>query len=144
MEQNKSAKEVKETKDNQEIGWDDVQEEIKASAGAGPAEKKEVNSVRFDEIKQGKAKKAALDLDFILDVPLAVSVEMGRTKMLISELLQLGQGSVIELTKLAGEPMEVFINNRLIGRGEVVVVNEKFGVRLTDVVSHADRIEKLK
>ena len=71
----------------------------------------------------------------ILDVPLKVSVELGRTKMLINDLLQLGQGSVIELDKIAGEPMEILINDKLVAMGEVVVVNEKFGVRLTDVVS---------
>ena len=161
MEQNESAEEVKETKeneevggddvqnepaegtkDNEEIGWDDVQEEMKASAR--PVEKKEVNSVRFEEIKQGKAKKAALDLDFVLDIPLTVTVELGRGRMLISKLLKLGQSSVIELTKFAGEPMDVFVNDRLIARGEVVVVDEKFGVRLTDIISTAERLNKLK
>jgi flagellar motor switch protein FliN/FliY len=85
-----------------------------------------------------------MDLDFILDIPLSLTVELGRSRMLISELLQLGQGSVIELSKLAGEPMDVFINQRLIARGEVVVINEKFGIRLTDIVSLAERINKLK
>ncbi len=74
-------------------------------------------------------------LKMILDVPLKVSVEIGRTKMLVNDLLQLGQGSVIELDKIAGEPMEILINDKLVAMGEVVVVNEKFGVRLTDVVS---------
>jgi flagellar motor switch protein FliN/FliY len=71
----------------------------------------------------------------ILDVPLKVSVELGRTKMAINDLLQLGQGSVIELDKIAGEPMEILVNDKLVAMGEVVVVNEKFGVRLTDVAS---------
>ena len=74
-------------------------------------------------------------LKMILDVPLKVSVELGRTKMLVNDLLQLGQGSVIELDKIAGEAMEILINDKLVAMGEVVVVNEKFGVRLTDVVS---------
>ncbi|MDD9951098.1 MAG: flagellar motor switch protein FliN [Zetaproteobacteria bacterium] len=74
-------------------------------------------------------------LKMILDVPLKVSVELGRTKMLVNDLLQLGQGSVIELDKIAGEPMEIIVNDKLVAMGEVVVVNEKFGVRLTDVVS---------
>ena len=78
-----------------------------------------------------------------MDIPITVTVELGRGKMLIGKLLQLGQSSVIELTKLAGEPMDIFVNNRLIAKGEVVVVNEKFGVRLTDVVSAAERIDKL-
>ena len=140
--QNEPAEETKETKNDEEIGWDDVQEEMKASAS--PVEKKEVSSVRFEEIEQGKAKKATLDLDFVLDIPLTVTVELGRGRMLISELLQLGQSSVIELTKFAGEAMDVFVNDRLIAKGEVVVVDEKFGVRLTDVISHAERLNRLK
>lgn len=82
-------------------------------------------------------------LELILDIPLRVSVELGRTKMLVNDLLQLGQGSVIELNKLAGDPLEVLVNDKLIARGEVVVVNEKFGIRLTDIISPIERIEKL-
>jgi flagellar motor switch protein FliN/FliY len=84
------------------------------------------------------SKPAKMDfskLKMILDIPLKVTVELGRTKMLVNDLLQLGQGSVIELDKIAGEPMEILINDKLVAMGEVVVVNEKFGVRLTDVVS---------
>jgi flagellar motor switch protein FliN/FliY len=83
------------------------------------------------------------NLDFILDIPLEVSVELGRTKILISELLQLGQGSIVELSKLAGEPLEILVNQKLVARGEVVVVNEKFGVRLTDIISPVDRVKQL-
>jgi flagellar motor switch protein FliN len=83
------------------------------------------------------------NLDFILDIPMQVSVQLGSTKMLIRDLLQLGQGSVVELEKLAGEPLEVLVNHRLVARGEVVVVNEKFGIRLTDVVSAVERIQHL-
>jgi len=82
-------------------------------------------------------------LDFILDVSLTVSVEVGRTKMSIQNLLQLGQGVVVELTKLAGEPLDIFVNERLIARGEAVIVNEKFGVRVTDIISQHDRIGAL-
>ena len=82
-------------------------------------------------------------MDFILDIPMQVTVQVGSTKMVIRELLQLGQGSVIELEKLAGEPMEVLVNNKLVARGEVVVVNEKFGIRLTDVISAAERVQQL-
>lgn len=83
-------------------------------------------------------------LEMILDIPLSLSVEMGRSKMLINDLLQLGQGSVIELTKLVGEPLDVFVNEKLIARGEVVVVNnEKFGIRLTEVISPSDRIQSM-
>ncbi|MBK7960110.1 MAG: flagellar motor switch protein FliN [Bdellovibrionales bacterium] len=84
------------------------------------------------------------NLNLILDIPLRVTVELGRTKMPVSELLNLTQGSVIELNKLAGEPMEVLVNDKLIARGEAVVVNEKFGVRLTDVISPSERVEQLK
>jgi flagellar motor switch protein FliN len=82
-------------------------------------------------------------LDLILDIPLTVAVELGRSKMLINDLLQLGQGSVIELTKLVGEPLEVLVNQKLVARGEVVVVNEKFGVRLTDIVSPMERVQSM-
>ena len=83
------------------------------------------------------------DLDFILDIPLALSVELGRTRMLVNDLLHLGQGSIVELNKLAGEPLEILINNKLVARGEVVVVNEKFGVRLTDIISPIERVKSL-
>jgi flagellar motor switch protein FliN len=84
------------------------------------------------------------NLDLILDIPLRVTVELGRSKMVVSELLNLGQGSVIELNKLAGEPMEILVNDKLVARGEAVVVNEKFGVRLTDIISPKERVEQLK
>jgi flagellar motor switch protein FliN len=84
------------------------------------------------------------NLNLILDIPLKVTVELGRTKMPVSDLLNLTQGSVIELAKMAGEPMEVLVNDKLIARGEAVVVNEKFGVRLTDIISPTERIEQLK
>lgn len=84
------------------------------------------------------------NMDFILDIPLRVSVELGRTKILVRDLLQLGQGSVVELSKFAGEPLELLVNEKLIARGEVVVVNEKFGLRLTDIISPVERIEQLK
>ena len=84
------------------------------------------------------------DMDFLLDIPLDISVELGRTKMLINELLQLGQGSVIELSKLAGEALEIFANQKLVARGEVVVVNEKYGIRLNEIISPTERIKRLK
>lgn len=91
----------------------------------------------------GDAGKDGKNLGLILDIPLRVTVELGRTKMVVSELLNLGQGSVIELNKLAGEPMEVLVNDKLVARGEAVVVNEKFGVRLTDIISPSERVEQL-
>jgi len=100
-------------------------------------------SASFPPLNGGGAAPAPKNLDFILDIPMQVTVQVGSTKMVIRELLQLGQGSVIELEKLAGEPMEVLVNNKLVARGEVVVVNEKFGIRLTDVISAAERVQQL-
>jgi len=106
----------------------------------------EVKDLEMQEIEdQGKqVQRASKDINFILDIPLEVTVVIGRTKILVQELLQLGQGSVVALEKLAGEPMEVYVNDRLIGRGEVVVVNERFGVRLTDIISPAERVRQLR
>lgn len=87
---------------------------------------------------------ASPNLDLILDIPVTLSVELGHTKMQIRNLLQLAQGSVVELDRLAGEPMDVLVNGCLIAQGEVVVVNDKFGIRLTDIVSPAERVKKLR
>lgn len=100
-------------------------------------------SASFPSIDGRGAAPAPKNIDFILDIPMQVTVQVGSTRMVIRELLQLGQGSVIELEKLAGEPMEVLVNNKLVARGEVVVVNEKFGIRLTDVISAAERVQQL-
>ena len=107
-------------------------------AGADP------KPATFSPLEAKKSASGVENLDLILDVPLKVSVQVGGARMLIRELLQLGQGSVVELEKMAGEPMEVYIGDRLIARGEVVVVNEKFGVRLTDIVSPVERIRHLQ
>lgn len=84
------------------------------------------------------------DIDLILDIPVQLTVELGRTKLAIKNLLQLAQGSVVELDGMAGEPMDVLVNGCLIAQGEVVVVNDKFGIRLTDIITPAERIRKLK
>lgn len=108
-------------------------------AGAGgisaPSEPKKTNNSAGSPVQT---------LDFILDIPLKVTVELGRSKMMIRDILQLAQGSVVELSKFAGEPLEVLVNEKLVARGEVVVVNEKFGIRLTDIISPVERIEQLK
>ena len=93
----------------------------------------------------GKAAKSDTpnDIDFILDIPVQLTVELGRTKIAIKNLLQLAQGSVVELDGLAGEPMDVLVNGCLIAQGEVVVVNDKFGIRLTDIITPSERIRKL-
>lgn len=111
------------------------------------ADQKQAISQIADQIKTGDDalnKLKVQNLDFILDIPLKVSVELGRAQVVIKDLLQLGQGSVLELDKLAGEPLEVLVNGKLVARGEVVVVNEKFGIRLTDIISPLERIETLK
>ena len=95
------------------------------------------------EPKPEGSPKEVPNLDFVLDLPLEVSVELGRARMLISELLQLGQGSIIELNKLAGEPVDIFVNQKLIARGEVVVVNDKFGIKMTDILSPTERVKQL-
>lgn len=97
------------------------------------SDKPEVNEAGLDK----------KNLDFILDIPLQVTVELGRTKLLVKDILQLNQGAVVELSKLAGEPLDIFVNSKLIARGEAVVVNEKFGVRLVDIVTPNERVEKI-
>jgi flagellar motor switch protein FliN len=82
-------------------------------------------------------------IEFLLDVTLQITVEVGRARMTIQDILQLGQGSVVELEKLAGEPLDIYLNGKQVARGEAVIVNEKFGVRLTDIISPEDRVESL-
>ena len=102
-------------------------------------------AAEFDEVQDdGQPPSGDVNLDVILDVPVTLSMEVGRTRIPIRNLLQLNQGSVVELDRAAGEPLDVFVNGTLIAHGEVVVVNERFGIRLTDVVSPAERLRKLK
>ena len=103
-----------------------------------------VQQPEFEDLQDETSEAVSRDIDFLLDIPVEITVQLGTSRMLIKELLQLGQGSVVELDKLAGEPMEILANSRLIARGEVVVVNEKFGVRLTDIISPSDRLTRLK
>jgi len=110
-------------------------------AGATAVEEQGGDTNEEEGGKADEDKEANLDL--ILDIPLSVTVELGRSKMLINDLLQLGQGSVVELTKLVGDPLEVLVNDKLVARGEVVVVNEKFGLRLTALVTPMDRVKSL-
>lgn len=103
----------------------------------------------FEQIAASPAAAAAsaaaeVNLDVILDVPVTLSLEVGRTRIPIRNLLQLTQGSVVELERAAGDPLDVYVNGTLVAHGEVVVVNDKFGIRLTDVISPAERIRKLK
>lgn len=103
----------------------------------------EKNSVFTEFSNKNKLNDTQNDIDFILDIPVQLTVELGRTKIAIKNLLQLAQGSVVELDGMAGEPMDVLVNGCLIAQGEVVVVNEKFGIRLTDIITPAERIRKL-
>ena len=114
-----------------------------AAAAVAQAPHANARPAQFGALKPESGAPGA-NIDMILDIPISLSVELGRTRMLIKELLQLGQGSIVELDKLAGEPIEILVNGRLIARGEAVVVNEKFGVKLTDVVSPSERISRLK
>ena len=98
----------------------------------------------FEQFSSSGKVAGTNDIDLILDIPVQLTVELGRTKIAIKNLLQLAQGSVVELDGLAGEPMDVFVNGCLIAQGEVVVVNDKFGIRLTDIITPSERIRKLK
>ncbi len=125
-----------------------LQEEKPVSEEKGQGASQEMGMdakpANFTPLKAANTGGGVNNLDFILDISLQISVHVGGTKMLIKDLLQLGQGSIIELNKMAGEPMDVLVNDKLIARGEVVVVNDKFGIRLTDVMSLTDRVEQLK
>ncbi|WP_339897758.1 flagellar motor switch protein FliN [uncultured Gilvimarinus sp.] len=110
---------------------------------AGAAQ--ESNALALDELEsEGSPRELGPELDLILDIPVSISMEVGSTAITIRNLLQLNQGSVIELDRLAGEPLDVKVNGTLIAHGEVVVVNEKFGIRMTDVISPSERIKKLR
>lgn len=105
----------------------------------------EPRTAEFSDLQdEGQPSGRDVNLDVILDVPVTLSMEVGRTRIPIRNLLQLNQGSVVELDRAAGEPLDVFVNGTLVAHGEVVVINEKFGIRLTDVISPAERIRKLK
>jgi flagellar motor switch protein FliN len=121
---------------DEEDPWAEALEE-QAEAEAAPA-------AAFNEVVDDGVVGSDVNLDVVLDIPVNISMEIGRTKISIRNLLQLNQGSVVELDRLAGEPMDVLVNGTLIARGEVVVVNEKFGIRLTDIISPAERVKKLK
>lgn len=103
-------------------------------------------AAQFEQLLAEERQPAApdLNLDMILDVPVTLSLEVGRTRMPIRNLLQLNQGSVVELERGAGEPLDVYVNGTLIAHGEVVVINDRFGIRLTDVVSPSERIRRLR
>lgn len=124
-----------------------MEEQAQEEAGRGRGQ--DADAVDFEEFDKAASpnmskKSGNPDLDVILDIPVTISMEVGRTSITIRNLLQLNQGSVIELDRLAGEPLDVLVNGTLIAHGEVVVVNEKFGIRMTDVISPSERIRKLR
>ena len=118
-------------------------EEISTDAGAD-ATTDVGQRVAFDPLRDSAAGVGDVNLDMILDVPVTLAMEVGRTRISIRNLLQLNQGSVVELDRAAGEPLDVFVNGTLVAHAEVVVINEKFGIRLTDVISPAERVRKLR
>ncbi|MEW7981156.1 MAG: flagellar motor switch protein FliN [Candidatus Sedimenticola endophacoides] len=124
---------------------DTLNEELDTESNANGSPQ-EAESAQFQELRAegGSSLGAEDNLDTILDVPVTISMEIGRSHISIRNLLQLNQGSVVELDRLAGEPMDVLVNGTLIAQGEVVVVNDKFGIRLTDIISPADRVKRLR
>jgi len=135
-----------ETSDQQAEGGgaDDWAAAMAEQAAVESAAQPEVQKAQiFQSLAPDAGQPAASNLDLILDIPVHLTVELGRTKIAIRNLLQLAQGSVVELDGLAGEPMDVLVNGCLIAQGEVVVVNDKFGIRLTDIISPAERLRRI-
>ncbi|MBI2060200.1 MAG: flagellar motor switch protein FliN [Nitrospirae bacterium] len=131
-----------------DAGWDSMMQEVSGSeakpAGAAPVSDRQVQAKTFATIEaSGGGLGEPRNLEIILDIPLEVTAELGKARVMVQDFLRLGLGSIVELQKLAGEPVEVMVNGTLVARGEVVVVNEKFGVRLTDIISQAERVKKL-
>jgi flagellar motor switch protein FliN/FliY len=127
----------------------DVTNNVQADAGAEQqqAPAGDYEPAEFDDLNResgARPQNSETNLDVILDIPVTLSMEIGRTRVSIQDLLQLARGSVVELDRMAGEPLDVLVNGTLVARGEVVVVNDKFGVRLSDVISPADRVQTLR
>jgi flagellar motor switch protein FliN/FliY len=139
---------MSDTQDDQSALDDDwgaaIAEQAAAEAAALASQQQAASTAVFQDFSnKGSRPDTPNDIDFILDIPVQLTVELGRTKIAIKNLLQLAQGSVVELDGLAGEPMDVLVNGCLIAQGEVVVVNDKFGIRLTDIITPSERIRKL-
>ncbi|MFM1907045.1 MAG: hypothetical protein RLZZ591_722 [Pseudomonadota bacterium] len=137
------AAEDKPTEDDGMADWAEALMEQKASDGAGDAHAGILAGEAPRPFSGGSGDGPMNDINMVLDIPVQLSVELGRTKVPIKHILQLGQGSVVELDALAGEPMDVLVNGYLIAQGEVVVVNDKFGIRLTDVVTPSERLRRV-
>ncbi|MFD1121537.1 flagellar motor switch protein FliN [Methylophilus flavus] len=148
MEAAMAAMGVSDSGDVHTIAEDDwgaaLAEQTQAESSASALQEQTSKTAVFNEFSaNNKMEGTQNDIDFILDIPVQLTVELGRTKISIKNLLQLAQGSVVELDGMAGEPMDVLVNGCLIAQGEVVVVNDKFGIRLTDIITPAERIRKL-
>ena len=141
-----------EPEDEAEFSWEDTMEDLEKQKQVIQANQQEVDEAITQDAAESPVTHLlnaedgmqAPNLRFVLDIPLQVTVELGRKRLLVHDLLQLHQGSVIELAKQIGEPFEVLVNHKLIARGEVVVINEKFGVRITDIISPSERVEQLQ
>ena len=137
---------MSDTQDDQSLDddWGAAIAEQAAAEAAALQKQKQASAAVFQDLgTKNPRPDTPHDIDFILDIPVKLTVELGRTKIAIKNLLQLAQGSVVELDGLAGEPMDVLVNGCLIAQGEVVVVNDKFGIRLTDIITPSERIRKL-
>ncbi|MCU4138273.1 MAG: Flagellar motor switch/type III secretory pathway protein FliN [Thermodesulfobacteria bacterium] len=155
--ESKELGESQESKESEKMSPDDLMamwEEALKEAQTSETQKQESSKesqketspsqpAKLEELSPSKKTGVYPELEFILDIPLEVSAEIGRTKMFIRDLLKLNQGSVIELEKFAGEPVEIYVNGKLMAKGEVVVVNDKFGVRITEIISAQERVKKL-
>jgi flagellar motor switch protein FliN/FliY len=125
--------------------WAAAKEEEGGDSGSKSTNSGDFKQVEAPSLQDSSSLQSGdVKLDVILDIPVTIAMEIGRSKLSIRNLLQLNQGSVVELDRMAGEPMDVLVNGTLVAHGEVVVVNEKFGIRLTDVISPADRIKNLR
>jgi len=141
---------AEESGENEQFTADDwaaaMAEQASSEAETASSEPEPARASIFNNLSADPAlsPEAAKNLELVMDIPVQMTVELGRTRMPIRSLLQLAQGSVVELNELAGEPLDVFVNGCLVAQGEVVVVNEKFGIRLTDIITPSERLKKLK
>lgn len=134
---------AEETAGSEAISADDWGAAMAEQAATPTAPVEPTKPHAFEQFGSGRSATTPNDLDMILDIPVQMTVELGRTKMPIKSLLQLAQGSVVELAGMAGEPLDVMINGFLIAQGEVVVVNDKLGIRLTDIITPSERLRRL-
>ncbi|RKX62402.1 MAG: flagellar motor switch protein FliN [Thermodesulfobacteriota bacterium] len=155
--ESKKSEESQESKESEKMSpndlmtmWEEALKEAQTSETQKQESSKESQKetpssqpAKLEELSPSQKTGVYPELEFILDIPLEISAEIGRTKMFIRDLLKLNQGSVIELEKFAGEPVEIYVNGKLMAKGEVVVVNDKFGVRITEIISAQERVKKL-